>query len=226
MNTQPGEKSYEPDQRQRSAAGRDANGAVRRDVTRDAAMMAHLLEEEGPAFRQVHDELAAVIRRACRQVGFTGAALGDAVQEVWIHLRADNWRIVRLWTGAGALDAFVARGARNKAVDLWRAARRRREVALDPSWMGIPAPERDGDDAAAREAFWERLEESLQALRPADRAIILMRFHEDCSYAELAARLGRNLSYVGATLRRALARLKDAIERRAAAPAPAGRLFG
>jgi RNA polymerase sigma factor (sigma-70 family) len=188
-------------------------------------IVARAISGDQRAARQLFDALEPVIGRTIRRAGFRDAALADVSQEVWRSLSDADWRALRAWRGTAPLEAYIGRIARNKALDLHRAMRRRRETALAPvqlgaAFRGAGAPEATpfgalvspwGGAADAEEAMRERLEAALAALSPIDGSIIRLRYYEACSYAELAERLGRRLSYVGATLTRALARLRRAV---------------
>ena len=111
-------------------------------------------------------------------VGYCAAMVGqadaeDAAQEAY----------VRLWNNLGripnepAANAFLYKTAYRLCVDILRARKRFREPEVTPS----------ADDSLS-----DRMTAALMKLSPADRAIVWGRIVEEESYAEIAAKFGRN----------------------------------
>ena len=104
----------------------------------------------------------------------------------------------------GDPEGYVRRIMVNRNISIWR--RRRRETLVldvpeDPGRRGAAEPEiRDF-------ALWERI----KALPPRQRTVIVLRYYEDMSEAQIAAVMGSSVGTVKSQASRALASLrKDA----------------
>jgi RNA polymerase sigma-70 factor, ECF subfamily len=117
---------------------------------------------------------------------------------------------VRAWTAAqpirvGTVKAYLFMIARN----LYRAGlkERTRTTALDQTMPDPgPGPETSATDRLALEDVVARM----QALPEIDRAVLLMRAHDDLSYAEIAAAVGISVSAAKVKVHRARLRLAGA----------------
>ncbi len=99
------------------------------------------------------------------------------------------------------LDAYARRILLNEHRTAWRRPWRRREVVTDdPPEAGRPAIEYDG----SREAVWR----FVGSLPPRQRAVIVLRYYEDLTEAEIADALGISLGTVKSQASRALAALR------------------
>ena len=153
------------------------------------------------------DEFAAFVRmRMPALLRFGHALTGnphDALDLVQSALERTGvrWRSVR--RGGRDPEAYVRRAMVNSWVSRWRRLRRESLVA------GVPDradPEPGG--LLEREPLWQ----ALRGLPPRQRAVIVLRYYEDLSEAEIAAVLGvspgtvkSQTSKAMATLRRTLA---------------------
>lgn len=93
-------------------------------------------------------------------------------------------------------------------VNLCRNAHRRRMVELRKS----PAPPADVLDGGDGIEDALRVAAALSALTPVRRAVILLRFYEDMTEADIARTLDRPLNTVKSDLRRALDKLRPLLE--------------
>ncbi len=145
------------------------------------------------------------------------AAAQDLTQEAFIRA----FRHLATFDAAHKFSNWILRIARNAAID----ALRRREpefVPLDEDGEGraapaetIPAPPgEDGFRRLERQDAARALERALSGLRPEYRELIVLRYHEDLSYEEIAEVTGLPLGTVKSFLHRAraemAARLKEA----------------
>ena len=101
--------------------------------------------------------------------------------------------------------------ATNLARDSGRTRSRRREL-LEGEALG-PEPEATPHEALERTEARRRVRRALDALKPRDRRMLLMR-EEGFSYAEIAAAVDVADSSVGALLARALDRFEEAYRSR------------
>jgi RNA polymerase sigma-70 factor (sigma-E family) len=103
---------------------------------------------------------------------------------------------------SGDPEAYVRRILVRENVSRWRA-RRWREVSVEaPTDVG-----RDDEDVAGRVA----LQEALRRLAPRQRAVIVLRYFEDCSESQTAELLGVSVGTVKSQTRDALVRLRRAV---------------
>jgi RNA polymerase sigma-70 factor (sigma-E family) len=105
----------------------------------------------------------------------------------------------------GAIDAYVRRTMINAHLGLWRRAWRRLEHSTDqvPD-KAAPAGERSVVD--------ERVREAIRSLAPRQRAVVVLRYYEDLSEADIADALGCSTGTVKSTAARSLAKLRKYLE--------------
>ena len=138
----------------------------------------------------------------------------DAAQEVWLSLLRDGVAPragLRAWL-AGAARHAVSRSRRAEA------RRRTREQA-------VARPEGTPSTADVVEAFSTRLTvaEAVHELGEPFRETILLRYYEELSLKEIAARTGVSVPTASARVQRGLERLRWALERRFGASHGSGR---
>jgi RNA polymerase sigma-70 factor (sigma-E family) len=103
------------------------------------------------------------------------------------------------------IDGYVRRILVNEHNSLWRRAWKRKEVATDevPDRVGVA----DSPDHGERSALWE----FVQTLPRKQRAVVVLRYYEDLSEAEIAATLGISVGTVKSQSSRALAALRERV---------------
>jgi RNA polymerase sigma-70 factor (sigma-E family) len=102
----------------------------------------------------------------------------------------------------GLMDGYVRRILVNENNSLWRRAWKRREVSSDtlPDHQSVVDTHDDGRSAA----LWE----FVQSLPRKQRAVVVLRYYEDLSEAEVADILGISVGTVKSQASRALAGLR------------------
>jgi RNA polymerase sigma-70 factor (sigma-E family) len=100
-----------------------------------------------------------------------------------------------------AAEAHLRRTMYHLAIDSWRARRRRPEVFAE---IEPPAQSDPGDRVAMRTTLLNALAE----LSARQRAVLVLRFFEDCSESQTAELLGCSLGTVKSSASRGLARLR------------------
>jgi RNA polymerase sigma-70 factor (sigma-E family) len=110
-----------------------------------------------------------------------------------------------------AIDAYVRRTMVNIHTGWWRRAWRRRERSTDQ----VPEPPAEsGPDIGDRDEVWVLV----RSLPPRQRAVVVLRFYEDLSPAQVAATLGCSVGTVASQTNRALAALRARLAATAAVP--------
>jgi RNA polymerase sigma-70 factor (sigma-E family) len=105
------------------------------------------------------------------------------------------------------IDAYARRALVNEHRSTWRRASRHLEVLSEaPPDVGHAPAAYDGE----REAVWA----FVQGLPPRQRAVIVLRYYEDLSEAEIADLLGISTGTVKSQASRALASLRDRVPAR------------
>jgi RNA polymerase sigma-70 factor (sigma-E family) len=103
------------------------------------------------------------------------------------------------------VDGYVRRILVNENNSLWRRAWKRRETSTDavPDHRAVS----DTHDDGTRAALWE----FVQSLPRKQRAVVVLRFYEDLSEAEVADILGISVGTVKSQSSRALAALRSRV---------------
>lgn len=152
-----------------------------------------------------------LLRTAWLLVGGDQAAAEDLLQLALEHANRHWGRVCR----SGDPERYVRRIVANAANDRWQRAVRRPERPLGPG----DADQIAGGQAPAL-AEWGLLIRALAELPPRQRTVVVLRYYDDLSEAELADVLGCSLREVKSQASRGLARL------RAVAGPEAGRTSG
>lgn len=121
----------------------------------------------------------------------------DVVQTAFAKLYLAWHKVQR----AESLDGYVRRILVNEAHSLWRRPWRRREVSAEALPEVAGSPEYDDGRAAAVWAI-------VATLPPRQRAVIVLRYYEELSEAEIARVLGISEGTVKSQASRALAGLR------------------
>lgn len=110
-------------------------------------------------------------------------------------------------------SAWLYRIAHARTVDHWRQQQRRQEVML-PETMPSRAPQ--PDDVAIAKSEWNTALDLLDRLTDDQRDVIILRFIEEMSLAEVAELLDKTVGAVKALQHRALASLARLLKQRSA----------
>jgi RNA polymerase sigma-70 factor, ECF subfamily len=183
----------------------------------DGELAARIAAGDERAFMAVYDAHAPLLFGVVVRVLGDRDAAADVVQEVFVTL----WRQAdRFDAGRGSLRTWLARIARNRALDQARAVGRApRQVRwLRPGGPGMDDTPDQGPDAAtpepgpdtAIEQRWaQALVRAALAEMPADERVMLgLAYDGGLSQSEIAVRLSLPLGTVKSRTRRAMARLR------------------
>ena len=144
-----------------------------------------------------------LFRTALLLAGQDRAAAEDLLQ-LALERAYRHWaRVCR----SGDPERYVERILANASNDRWRRAARRPERQLRPGEADPLA--QDQSDAVAERDFLMR---ALATLPPRQRAVLVLRYFNDLSEAEIADALGCSLGTVKSQASRGLARLRDIAE--------------
>jgi len=161
------------------------------------------------AFEQfARDRSAHLLRLALMLSGWNEAAAQDLLQTALERAYGRRWLLFR---DEASAEPYVRRVLVNAAIDWRRALRRRQEHPLDA------ANRLSLQDATALVDDRDLLLRALSALPPRQRAVLVLRYWEGLSDAEIAATMNCAVGTVRSQASRALVRL-----RQQAGPDPAG----
>lgn len=141
-------------------------------------------------------------RTAYLLVGDRGLA-EDLLQDTLARV-AERWVAV---SRRGSPDAYARKVMFHLAVDWWRRRRARPELLLSqpPDLASGAAAGGLEDELVAR----MNLRAALSRLTPRQRAVLVLRFFEDCSETQVAELLGCSVNTVKSQTRHALTRLRQ-----------------
>jgi RNA polymerase sigma-70 factor, ECF subfamily len=181
-------------------------GLLQRIVARDEAALAALYDR--------HSRLAyTVIVRILGSQSDAEEVLQETFVRVWS--RAETYDALR-----GSPATWLARIAKNRALDRLRAHRVRANIAVAPA-VHAAGDEPRLPEPATRETPETLLEGrtaagavrmALATVTPSQRALIEAAFFEGCTHTELATRFGMPLGTVKTRIRTGLARMRGHLE--------------
>jgi len=129
----------------------------------------------------------------------------DGVQETFVKAYCHAAR----WDGQAEVGAWLTRIAVNEAIDRYRR-RRRHAVSFEP--LADNAPPARGDDpdrTLRRREDAERLDQALLTLPERQRAVFVLRHHEEMTLDEIGRTLGLRMGTVKSCLHRAVRHLRE-----------------
>ncbi|MEZ5139605.1 MAG: sigma-70 family RNA polymerase sigma factor [Acidimicrobiales bacterium] len=145
---------------------------------------------------ELYDELFGPLVRLAHLIVLDGQEARDVVQDCFAGA-------IARWDEIEDPRAYLRRSVANRSYRAVRDRRRRHEKA--ERWRaGAPLVETGEPDVLA---------DAIVALPPKQRAVVVLRFYVDLSTDDIAAALDVPRGSVGPTLGRALARLKQEVER-------------
>ena len=176
---------------------------IRRIVARDETAVAELYDRHS---RMIYSLILRILR--------TPADAEDVLQEVF----------VRVWTRAETYDerlgspaAWLARIARNRAIDRFRSKRSRPEiepVSETPAFDTMPStsPADNPETLTAEMATAGAIRQAIAALPEGQRTLIEAAFFEGYTHQELASRFGVPLGTVKTRIRTGLIAMRERLE--------------
>jgi RNA polymerase sigma-70 factor (sigma-E family) len=164
----------------------------------------------------VRTKSAHLLRLALLLTGWNAAVAEDLTQIALERI----YRRRRLLFGRpeerSSIDAYVRRVLVNAAIDWRRGLHRRPEFPLD---LALDVPQESAGRIADRVADRDLLMRALASVPQRQRAVLVLRYWEDLSDAEIAATLNCEVGTVRSQASRGLAKLRE-LTRSAAPPPP------
>ena len=202
----------------------------------DAELIRDVADGSEEAVALLYDRHAGALYRLALSVNRDSGVAEDVVQETFLAL----WNRAELYDPAlGSGAAWLFSIARNRAIDHLRRATRRvpaapfsmlvadaPDHAAATEWLvasgevlAIGAPDPLPDAALASTETLADVSRAIATLDGHEREAILLAYRDGLSQSEIAARLGWPLGTVKTRSRRALRRLREALELGATEPA-------
>ncbi len=210
------------------------------DAEPDARLVRELIGGSQDALAALYDRHGGAVFAAAMRVSGDPWIAGEVVQETFLALwdRAEQFDASR-----GTLPAWLARVARNRAIDRLRASVRHEAAASFSSfarpetddqsvveWLttsgeliGVAGPEPAPEIALANKEARATIEDALGSLDPVERRVIVLAYDGGLSQSQIAASLGWPIGTVKTRTRRALRHLRDRLERSSSGVPAAGR---
>ncbi len=170
----------------------------------DGELLRHYVEDGSQAaFTQLVERYAGLVYScALRRTGGHAAQASDIVQSVFVTLAAK----ARYLGGHPSLAGWLHTTAYYCAAKLLRSDRRRRQREFEAHAMS--AVDARTGSSADWEAIKPLLDEALLKLGTVDREVVLLRFMEGLSFAEIGSRLGMTEAAAQKRAGRALERVR------------------
>lgn len=169
----------------------------------DNAVGAALVGHDPDTFAALYDRYAGLVFGLTRRILHDEAQAEDVTQSVFTSL----WANPQSFRG-GNFAAWIARVARNAAIDVLRSAATRTRAAELPLQVASPIAL---DDEVLGRVQIEALADALRALPDEQRQPIEIAYFEGLSYREVAQRLAEPVGTVKSRIRAGLRRMAEAL---------------
>src|SRR6266508_4814411 len=199
------------------------------DPELDARLVRQMIGGSQEALAALYDRHSSAVFAAAMRASGDGWIAAEVVQETFLAL----WDRAELFhPSRGTLPAWLARIARNRAIDRLRAASRRERAATFSSfartqadeqsvveWLtasgeliGVAGPEPAPEITLTDKETRASIKNALSSLDPTERRVIVLAYDGGLSQSEIAASLGWPIGTVKTRTRRALRHLRDQLE--------------
>ncbi len=183
----------------------------------DAELLRRIAGGEGEAVGQLYDRYAAMLLPLALRIVRDRAEAEDVLHDAFV---AVSERAGQYASDRGTPVAWLVTLVRNLSIDRTRRRDRRgtlaREVIAHEPGVRTADPESLTADAAER----SKIRRALASLPEVQRVTLEIAFFEGLSYPEIAEREGVALGTIKSRAARALASLREALEREASESAP------
>ena len=199
------------------------------DPITDELLLRQMMGGSEEALASLYDRHLPVVFAMAMRVSRDPGIAEEVVQETFLAL----WDRAELFDPSrGALPAWLATIARNRAINHLRSAQRHDRAAMFSSmgsdgtdesslveWLmssgeplAMARPELGPEIALLTDESRELIGDAIASLPPIERGVIVLAYGEGLSQSEIAARLGWPIGTVKTRTRRALRRLRDMLE--------------
>ncbi|MBE7490778.1 MAG: sigma-70 family RNA polymerase sigma factor [Planctomycetes bacterium] len=165
----------------------------------DGELAAAYLRGDIRAFEQLYDRHRRGLFGYALALCADAALAADAAQDTWLAVVEQT----RQFAAARNFRAYLYRAARNRVLELARAAGRARRAAQNAAPLVRPVTA-DAETAA-------RLNAALLELPPEQREVVLLRIYEDMTFPEIAEVTGLPVKTIESRQRLALEKLRAAL---------------
>lgn len=160
------------------------------------------------AFRSLLDEFGGRTLRYLR--GLVDDDADDVQQEVWLSV----YRSVASLANPQAFRTWLFSTTRRRAIDHLRKRRRERELIVESSEES-ELPDVPVDDSTIDDIDRTALGDVLAGLPPPQREVLLLRFQDELSYAEIALVVGCPVGTVKTRIHHAKRKLQELLRSKA-----------
>ena len=161
------------------------------------------------AFGRIYEaHFGRVFAYVLHRVGAVAVA-EDLTAQTFLRAMEKLWQFK--WRGISIAN-WLFRLATNEANAHFRRLRRRERGLADAAIESLRSPAAELDRAQAEVdkcRLFRKLNDEIAALRPADQALLVLRYFEKKSYKDMAAILGKREGTLRMRTKRALDRLRD-----------------
>lgn len=136
----------------------------------------------------------------------------ETAEELTLDVFHDLWRRAQAYNCAnGTVLGWIMNQARSRAIDRVRFDQRKKRTAAHHQEKEAQASGDSADEALATSQEAQVLRSALRILTAAERSAIETAFFAECSYTEVAARLGEPVGTIKTRIRSALTKLRGAL---------------
>ncbi len=179
-----------------------------RPVSDDRTLLLRAGQSDKDAFAELYDRHAPVVYGICRRILADPTSAEDVTQSVFTML----WARPSAFAG-GNFPAWIARVARNAALDVLRSAAMRTREPNMPEDVAAPS---DLEDEVVARVEQSAVVDALRQLPAEQREAIEQAYFGGLSYREVAERAGTPLGTVKSRIRTGLRQLWQTLQQRVA----------
>lgn len=179
-----------------------------RPVSDDSTLLLRAGQSDKDAFAELYDRHAPVVYGICRRILADPTSAEDVTQSVFTML----WARPGAFAG-GNFSAWIARVARNAALDVLRSAAMRTREPNMPEDVAAPS---DLEDEVVARVEQSAIVDALRQLPAEQREAIEQAYFGGLSYREVAERAGAPLGTVKSRIRTGLRQLWQTLQQRVA----------
>lgn len=139
--------------------------------------------------------------------GLLGEAAEDVQQEVWLSV----YRGIRTLSNPGAFRTWLFRTTRHRAIDFLRKRKREQELFADTE-LDLVESKVATEGSRSPAVDESTLAAAMGGLPAVQREVLLLRYQDELSYAEISLVVGCSIGTVRSRLHHAKRRMQELIE--------------